>query len=82
LALRTGWDISSAKLRMVEPEDVTLADYPTVAMSLMPYSNPGEFKGEVVWVGEGTDDSDYVKAKVKGNLFSALATVKMPTGLL
>lgn len=61
-----GWEINSARLKMIEPEEIELGSYPDVAMSLMSYSNPGEAQSEVVWVGQGTDDSDYANKNVKG----------------
>ncbi len=55
----SGWDITSAELRMVEPRDVRIVGYPEIAMSLMTYSNPGDVTAELVWVGSGTRRSDY-----------------------
>ena len=55
----SGWDITSAELRMVEPYDERIVGYPEIAMSVMTYSNPGDVTAELVWVGSGTRDEDY-----------------------
>jgi hypothetical protein len=55
----SGWDITSAELRMVEPRDERIVGYPEIAMSLVTYSNPGDATAELVWVGSGTRRSDY-----------------------
>jgi aminopeptidase YwaD len=64
----SGWDIEWAELRMVEPLDERIAGYPEIAMSLMTYSNPGHARGELVWVGPGTQDSDYEGKEVAGKI--------------
>lgn len=67
----SGWDIESAELRMVEPYDERIVGYPEVAMSLITYSNPGDVTAEVVWVGVGTSDADYVGKDVRGKFVLA-----------
>ena len=67
----SGWDISSAELRMVEPYDERIAGYPEVAMSVITYSNPGDVTAELVWVGAGTSDGDYKGKDVKGKFVLA-----------
>jgi len=62
----SGWDISSAELRMVEPVDERIVGYPEIAMSVMTYSNAGDVTAELVWVGEGTHESDYAGKDVRG----------------
>ena len=47
----SGWDISWAELRMVEPYDERIVGYPEIAMSVITYSNPGDVTAELVWVG-------------------------------
>jgi len=61
----SGWDISSAELRMVAPYDEKIVAYPDIAMSVMTYSNPGDVTAELVWVGSGTSDNDYAGKDVK-----------------
>ncbi len=67
----SGWDIESAELRMIEPYDERIVGYPEIAMSLITYSNPGEATAELVWVGNGTSDADYVGKDVAGKLVLA-----------
>jgi hypothetical protein len=67
----SGWDIDWAELRMVEPFEVRLVGYPEIAMSLMTYSNPGDVTAEMVWVGQGINDSDYDGIDVKGKFVLA-----------
>jgi hypothetical protein len=67
----SGWDITSAELRMVEPVDERLVGYPEIAMSLITYSNPGDVTAELVWVGSGTRDSDYEGKDVRGKFVLA-----------
>ncbi|MBZ0113317.1 MAG: DUF4910 domain-containing protein [Thermoanaerobaculia bacterium] len=64
----SGFDMTSAELRMVEPYDERIVGYPEVAMSLMTYSNPGHARGELVWVGAGTADADYEGKDVAGKI--------------
>ena len=68
----SGWDISWAELRMVEPYDERIVGYPEIAMSVITYSNPGDVTAELVWVGSGEKDEDYAGKDVKGKI--ALAT--------
>ena len=67
----SGWDISWAELRMVEPYDERIVGYPEIAMSVMTYSNPGEATAELVWVGSGEKDEDYMGKNVKGKIVLA-----------
>ena len=64
----SGWDIERAELRMVEPREERIVGYPEIAMSLMTYSNPGQARGELVWVGPGTDPSHYEGKDVAGKI--------------
>ncbi len=64
----SGWDMDRAELRMVEPYQERIIAYPEIAMSLMTYSNPGFAKAELVWVGPGTSDSDYLGKDVSGKI--------------
>ena len=67
----SGWDITSAELRMVEPVDERIVGYPEIAMSVITYSNPGDTTAELVWVGSGTRDADYDGKDVKGKFVLA-----------
>ena len=67
----SGWDIESAELRLVEPFDERIVGYPEIAMSLITYSNPGDATAELVWVGSGTQASDYEGKDVAGKFVLA-----------
>ncbi|MBI1807638.1 MAG: DUF4910 domain-containing protein [Ignavibacteria bacterium] len=67
----SGWDITSAELRMAEPYDERIVGYPEIAMSVMTYSNAGDVTAELVWVGAGTSDDDYKGKDVKGKFVLA-----------
>jgi hypothetical protein len=67
----SGWDITSAELRMVEPYEERLVGYPEIAMSLITYSNPGDVTAELVWVGSGTREADYEGEDVRGKFVLA-----------
>ena len=67
----SGWDMESAELRMVEPFDERIVGFPEVAMSLITYSNPGDVTADVVWVGTGTSDADYLGKDVAGKFVLA-----------
>ncbi len=66
-----GWDITSAELRMIEPEDQRIVGYPEIAMSVMSYSQPGDTVAELVWVARGTSDQDYSGKNVAGKFVLA-----------
>jgi len=67
----SGWDITSAELRMVEPNDERIIGYPEIAMSVVTYSNAGDATAELVWVGRGTADADYEGKDVRGKFVLA-----------
>lgn len=67
----SGWDITAAELRMVEPYDERIVGYPEIAMSVITYSNAGDATGELVWVGSGESDNDYAGKNVKGKFVLA-----------
>ncbi|MBI4809896.1 MAG: DUF4910 domain-containing protein [Ignavibacteriales bacterium] len=58
--------MADAELSIVEPTPEKLVSFREIPMSLMTYSNHGDVKAEVIWVGAGTHDSDYTGKKVKG----------------
>ncbi|MFQ5570669.1 MAG: DUF4910 domain-containing protein, partial [Rhodothermales bacterium] len=67
----SGWDITSGELRMIEPYEERIVGYPEIAMSVITYSNAGEVKEELVWVGTGTRDADYEGKDVAGKVVLA-----------
>lgn len=67
----SGWDITSAELRMLEPSNERIVGYPEIAMSVMTYSNAGDVTADLVWVGAGTSGKDYEGKDVKGKFVLA-----------
>ncbi len=71
----SGWDIESAELRLLspcdDPQGERLVAYPEIAMSVVTYSNPGDVTAELVWVGQGTEESDYEGKQVEGKFVLA-----------
>ena len=67
----SGWDIESAELKVAEPYEETLVRYPEIAMSVVTYSDTGEVKAELVWIGPGTSDKDYEGKNVEGKIVLA-----------
>lgn len=67
----SGWDITSAELRMLEPREERIVGYPEIAMSVITYSNAGDATAELVWVGRGTSDADYQGKDVRGKFVLA-----------
>ena len=67
----SGWNIRSAELRMIKPKNKLIIRYPEIAMSLIPRSNSGEVRAELVDVETGTYDEDYLGKDVSGKLVLA-----------
>lgn len=67
----SGWDISWGDLRMLQPYEERIVGYPEIAMSVITYSNPGDVTAELVWVGDGTSESDYNGKDVAGKIVLA-----------
>ncbi|MDI6766200.1 MAG: DUF4910 domain-containing protein [Bacteroidota bacterium] len=61
----SGWDVEDAELSIIKPTQEKLVSFKEIPMSLMTYSNPGDVTAEIVWVGTGTNDSNYVGKNVK-----------------
>lgn len=67
----SGWRINRARLDMVEPQQELIVRYPDIAMSVITYSNPGHVRAELVDVGAGTSEQDYLGKDVKDKLVLA-----------
>jgi len=68
------WDITSAELRVVEPEPETITTFKETVTCVYNNSTPTPPEGvtaELVYVGQGTDDADYVDKDVKGKIVLA-----------
>jgi hypothetical protein len=69
-----GWEVKSAELRLVEPEEKQICTYEDLPQSLHTFSNatpPEGVVGELVDVGSGTKPKDYEGKDVKGKIVLA-----------
>ena len=69
-----GWEVRSAELKLVEPEEKLLAQYADIPMSLHVHSKSTPQKGvvaELIDVGVGTKSEDYKGKNVKGKFVLA-----------
>ena len=69
-----GWEVKSAELKLVEPEEKLLAQYTDIPMSLHVHSKSTPQKGvvaELIDVGVGTKSEDYKAKNVKGKFVLA-----------
>jgi hypothetical protein len=69
-----GWEVKSAELRLIEPEEKQLATYEDIPQSLHAFSNGTPSKGvvaELIDVGEGVRPGDYEGKDVRGKFVLA-----------
>ena len=77
-ASERGWSCRAGTAWLVEPEELKLADYGEVAVSIADRSQTTHASAELVYVGPGEEDRDYEGKDVKGRIVlasGALATV-------
>ncbi len=67
----SGWAIEWGELRMLAPYEERITGYPEIGMSVITYSNAGDATAELVWVGRGTSDADYVDKDVREKIVLA-----------
>lgn len=75
-----GWEVKSAELKLVEPEEKTLVQYADTPMSLHVHSKSTPQKGivaELIDVGVGTKSEDYKEKDVKGKFVLATGKAKL-----
>lgn len=75
-----GWEVRSAELRLIEPEERLLCTYEDCPQSLHTYSNATSTEGvvaELVDVGMGTKPKDYEGKDVKGKLVLATGRARL-----
>ena len=75
-----GWEVKSAELRMIEPEEKLLANYEDTPQSLHAFSNatpPDGVSTELVEVGAGTKPDDYKGKNVKGKIVLATGRARL-----
>jgi hypothetical protein len=76
----TGWEVKSAELRMIEPEEKQLANYEDTPQSLHAFSNgtpPDGVSAELVEVGAGTKSEDYKGKNVRGKFVLATGRARL-----
>lgn len=62
------WSATEAEIRMVEPENLLLGRFDEQPLCLATHSNSADVTAEVVDVGAGTSDEDYVGKDVAGKI--------------
>jgi len=75
-----GWEVKSAELRLIEPEERRLCTYEDLPQSLHTFSNstsPEGVTAELVDVGMGTKPKDYERKDVKGKFVLATGRAKL-----
>ncbi|MCJ7718707.1 DUF4910 domain-containing protein, partial [Candidatus Bathyarchaeota archaeon] len=75
-----GWEIQSAELQLVEPEEKLLCTYEDCPQSLHTFSKATPVKGvtaELVDVGKGTKQKDYEGKNVKGKFVLATGRARL-----
>ncbi len=63
-----GWEGKEGKLELLEPEEMTLADFSAEPISLVAHSTQTEIESEVVYIGKGVSPSDYEGKDVRGKI--------------
>jgi hypothetical protein len=74
-----GWEVKSAELRLIEPEEKQICTYEDTPQSLHTFSNatpPEGVTAELVDVGAGTKPKDYEGKDVKGKFVLASGRAK------
>ena len=70
-----GWSCRFGEAWLVAPQEVKLAAYGDVAMSIADHSRPTHVAADLVDVGAGASDSDYEGREVKGKVVLASGPV-------
>jgi hypothetical protein len=70
-----GWSCRSGEAWLLEPEEVKLASYGAVAVSIADHSRTTHLTAEVVDVGAGTSSGDYEGRDVRGKVVLASGPV-------
>ncbi len=63
-----GWKPKSGTLKLVEPEERTLADFQAEPISLAAFSRSADVETEVVYIGRGLEDSDFEGKEIEGKV--------------
>ncbi len=66
-----GWDVKYAEVRLVKPAAKLLHSFYDSKTVAVAHSPPGVVEAPVVYVGEGTRDSDYLNKRISGRIVLA-----------
>lgn len=66
-----GWEAESAILTEIAPHREVIAEYPKLRVALADYSNAANVTAELIDVGAGTAEQDYVDKDIKGKIVLA-----------
>jgi len=66
-----GWEAESALLTEIAPRQEIIADYSKLRVALADYSNDAEVTTDLLDVGNGTAEEDYVGKDIKGKIVLA-----------
>jgi hypothetical protein len=62
------WDARSAKLWLIEPEEMKLCDFEELRVSLAVFSRPAHAEAELVDIGRGASPEDFAGVDVAGKI--------------
>ncbi len=66
-AMESLWDGEVGELWILEPEERLFLSYRDITTALAPNSVSGEYEGELIFIGDGSSDSDYEGKEIEGN---------------
>jgi hypothetical protein len=71
-----GWSCASGEAWLLDPEDVKLASYDEVRVSIADHSRTAHVTAELVDVGNGVAEADYAGKDVKGKVVLASGSIR------
>lgn len=63
-----GWDVKSAELKLIEPENEIICRYKETPMCVIGYSKSCDITAELIDVGTGSKEEDFAGKDVKGKI--------------
>ncbi len=66
-----GWEAETGILSEVAPRQTIIAEYPKLRVALADYSNNANITAELIDVGAGTSEKDYIGKEVRGKIVLA-----------
>jgi len=74
---RPSWDVHSGQMWVVSPEEIKIADYEDVSVSVAIYSHSAHLTAELVDVGECRAEKDFYGVDVKGKVVLTSASLEL-----